>query len=96
MDMPGFKSGLVKGLSSSRKRIAQAVKKVDHVNVGHRPALVYRAIAKAKKMMMNAKDNYDKLPAFHNSFERQTQDLQFAVNLTAVGDTSVHSCRWVP
>ncbi|GMF53571.1 unnamed protein product [Phytophthora fragariaefolia] len=92
------KSGLVKRLSSSRKRIAQAVKKVDHVNVDHRHALMYRAIAKAKKMMMNAKDNYDKLPAFLNlaRLSAKTEDLEFAVNLPARGDSSVHSVGGFP
>ncbi|KAG6952467.1 hypothetical protein JG688_00013263 [Phytophthora aleatoria] len=51
VELPGIKSALVKGLSCARVRIASSLKVVDNANVDHQPALIYRAIARAKKMM---------------------------------------------
>jgi hypothetical protein len=48
-ELPGFKGSLVQGLSTARSRVASAVKTIDRINVDHRPALVRRAISKAKK-----------------------------------------------
>ncbi|ETM01292.1 hypothetical protein L917_02103, partial [Phytophthora nicotianae] len=71
MEMPGFRSSLVPGLSSARKRVSALVKVVDNVNVDERPALVYKAITRAKKLMEDSENTYDKIPSFLTSFARQ-------------------------
>ncbi|KAE9265441.1 hypothetical protein PR003_g32456, partial [Phytophthora rubi] len=71
MELPGFKSAMVKGLSTARARVAASVKTTDNVNVDDRHALVYGAISRAKKLMEDEEDNYDKLPAFLRSFARE-------------------------
>ncbi|KAF1793267.1 hypothetical protein GQ600_10041 [Phytophthora cactorum] len=60
----GFKGSIVPGLSSAKARVVNALQKNDKVNLEHRPALVHRAIAKAKASMADGDGNYDKLPAF--------------------------------
>ncbi|KAF1787040.1 hypothetical protein GQ600_22381 [Phytophthora cactorum] len=52
MELPGFKGSIVPGLSSAKARVVNALQKNDKVNVEHRPALVHRAIAKAKASML--------------------------------------------
>ncbi|EGZ11233.1 hypothetical protein PHYSODRAFT_304805 [Phytophthora sojae] len=72
MEMPGFQSAMVPGLSTSRKRVAESVKLVDNVNVDHRSAMLYKAIALAKKKLAAVTDDtYDKLPSFLRSFDVQ-------------------------
>ncbi|POM66061.1 Hypothetical protein PHPALM_18137 [Phytophthora palmivora] len=45
MEMPDFKNTMIQGLSSAKIRVTEAVKRIDHLNVDHRPAMEYRAIA---------------------------------------------------
>jgi hypothetical protein len=95
MELPGFKSSLVKGFSSARARVASSVKTTDNVNVDHRPALVYGAISRARKMMEEEDDKYDKydkLPSFLRSFARES--WIHSIMSIAVG-FSERSCRLV-
>ncbi|OWZ15660.1 hypothetical protein PHMEG_00010664 [Phytophthora megakarya] len=41
LELPGFKSAMVKGLSCARARVASSVKVTDNVNVYNRPSLVW-------------------------------------------------------
>ncbi|EGZ09088.1 hypothetical protein PHYSODRAFT_339468 [Phytophthora sojae] len=77
MELPGFKRSMVKGLSTARAWVAASVKATDDVNVDHRPALVYGAISRAKALMEEEEDNYDKLPAFLRSFARKNPGSTF-------------------
>lgn len=84
-ELPGFKGSIVQGLSTARARVAAAVKIIDNVNVDHRPALVHRAIAKAKSKSASASDGYDKLPSFLRSFERQNPGSRVCCQLDSNG-----------
>jgi hypothetical protein len=65
MELPGFQSAIVPGLSSAFKRVAESVKIVHNINVDHRSAMLYKAIARAKKKIAAVTDDtYGKLPAF--------------------------------
>ncbi|KAG6967234.1 hypothetical protein JG687_00004399 [Phytophthora cactorum] len=85
MEIPGFKSSLVQGLSRACKRVAASVQTIGRVNVDHRQALIYRAISRAKKMAGVNADKYDKLPSFLRSFERQNPGSRVCCQLDSKG-----------
>ncbi|OWZ17294.1 hypothetical protein PHMEG_0008781 [Phytophthora megakarya] len=85
VELSGFKGAIAKKLNSARARVTSSVKQMDNVNVDQRSALVYKAIARVKKMMETEVDKYDKLLSFLRSFARENPGIFLAIGALVQG-----------